>query len=250
MSQVGSFTVGWHVGAVASDPSAVAVVENIETVTLDGRRRRVIERQLIGVKTLPPGEAYAEHVRRVAELCAPLGPFTRLVFDRTSVGGVVERLLIDARRAKQFATGPWGILITPGEGILPTDHGLSAGNVELLKTLQEALRTKTTRYPARLPGIEDLIQAALGVKLDVSAANKMTFSERDSRVFALALAVHPAFTAKRGRRFRDANGRYWADYDTAKGALGSLVNERFDARGPEQTVSTSYDDEPTDEDAA
>jgi hypothetical protein len=242
MSTVGSFTIGYHVGTVASDPSAFAIVENLETVALDGRRRRVIERHLIGVKTLPMGESYAEHVRRVAEWCAPLGPFARLVFDKTSPGGVVERLLIDARRGKQFSTGPWGILITPGEGIVPTEHGLSAGYNEVIKTLQEALRTKTLRYPARLAGVEDLVRGALGVKLDVNATtNKLTFSERDSRVFALALAVHPTFTMKRGRRFRDANGREWADFDTAAGALGALVYERFDVRPPEVVLNTSYD---------
>ncbi|HEY7935750.1 MAG TPA: hypothetical protein VID26_01340 [Candidatus Limnocylindrales bacterium] len=200
-----------------------------------------MERQLLDVRTLPVGKSYKEEVAEVAAFAAMFGPFTRLVFDKTAPRGVVERAIIDARRRKMLANAPLGVTITPGEGISWGDEGLSAGNIEVLKTLQEAIRTDTLKTNPALKGVGDLIRAALNTKLDISTANRLTFSERDARVFALALAVHPKFAPKAGMRYRDPTGRYWADFETAVGALGQRATEFYVERRPEIVMSESYD---------
>jgi phage FluMu gp28-like protein len=161
----------------SSDPTAIAVVENVGGVLHCGHLERV-----------PLGTTYPRIVERVAAIMGRL-PFTaELAIDATGVGRPVADMFDQANL--DFV----GVLISGGSSESTLDSGyVSVPKGTLVSHVQAALHSGALKIHADLPETPTLLNELRNFRVSFSAVGNMTFSARsgkhDDIVLALALAV-------------------------------------------------------------
>jgi hypothetical protein len=200
---MGQFIVGVDTPKVVRDPAAIAIVELLDDVATIRQSRDHAVRDIIAIRALPANLSLEAVVARVAEAAAPLGPWTRVVYDAAGSDTIV-RAFRDAQRSGLFASHPIGINITSGDGIGEVEGRWYIGQAELVRSLLEMVRTKGFSFEDGLEGIEDLIREAVRLEAALSPSGKLSLTTRDhaDRVIALGLALYPRIHPNHaGRRY-------------------------------------------------
>lgn len=191
-----SYTVGLDLGQ-AADPSAICVLETIETPELNFSAGVPLpvtyksEHRVVHLERLPLRTPYPAIVDYVQKLMATASlTNAALVIDFTGVGRPVFDVFVGNRMR------PIGLTISTAREARETENGWSVGKVELMAAVQARLALGTLKIAAGLAEAKALVAELADFRVMQGAAGAIRMDARqgahDDLVLALAIALFVA----------------------------------------------------------
>jgi hypothetical protein len=185
------FIVGVDLGQ-AQDYTAIAVVEEVRTGTLDERNRAHVERllHLRYLERIPLGTRYPAVIRHVLGLLdsSPLSREVPLVVDKTGVGSAVVDMFTAA------GVQPIAVTITGGNEVIREAHHAKVPKRELVSALVALYHGGRLKVAEGLPLVPKLVDELLNFRIKVNLKSGHDSYEawresvHDDLVLAVALA--------------------------------------------------------------